>query len=72
MSDGNNGATGTVTAAVAAAAAAAAGIGLLLFGSFSKANEGKTMKAPGQDHRILRKGFEENPAAYFTDLHRKK
>ncbi|CAK7323509.1 unnamed protein product [Dovyalis caffra] len=66
MSDGNNGATGTVTAC------SGSGSGGGSRDRSPAANEGKTMKAPGQDHRILRKGFEENPAAYFTELHRKK
>ncbi|CAK7323502.1 unnamed protein product [Dovyalis caffra] len=29
---------------------------------------GKTMKAPGQSFRILRKAFEANPSAYFKNL----
>ncbi|KAJ6373266.1 hypothetical protein OIU76_027573 [Salix suchowensis] len=30
-----------------------------------------SMKAPGQDFRISRDGFEKNPAGYFSDLHKK-
>ncbi|KAL9338669.1 hypothetical protein Peur_067684 [Populus x canadensis] len=32
---------------------------------------GGSMKAPGQDFRISRDGFEKNPAGYFRDLHKK-
>ncbi|KAI5556089.1 hypothetical protein BDE02_18G011500 [Populus trichocarpa] len=32
---------------------------------------GGSMKAPGQDFRISRDGFEKNAAGYFRDLHKK-
>lgn len=58
-------------------AAAAAGIGLAgyLIGSFFSSGEDeqskKTMKAPGQNTRIIREEFEENPRKYFRDLRKK-
>ncbi|KAL9351285.1 hypothetical protein Peur_053965 [Populus x canadensis] len=37
----------------------------------SGSTEDGTMKAPGQDVRISREGFEKNPAGYFRDLQKK-
>ncbi|CAK7323501.1 unnamed protein product [Dovyalis caffra] len=69
MSDGNNEATGTVTTVVAVVV-----IGLLIYSCCrcrTKTNEGKTMKAPGQDFRIPREEFVENPSGYFRNLRKK-
>ncbi|CAK7325173.1 unnamed protein product [Dovyalis caffra] len=41
-------------------------------GSGSAAAKDGTMKAPGQDIRISREGFEKNPAGYFQELHKKQ
>ncbi|CAI0390522.1 unnamed protein product, partial [Linum tenue] len=58
-------------AAVAGVAAAAYGIASLFSGSESTSTNGKTMKAPGRDARILRDDFERNPSGYFRDLRNK-
>jgi hypothetical protein len=44
---------------------------LVVSGFDSGATEDGTMKAPGQDVRISREGFEKNPAGYFRDLQKK-
>ncbi|XVF03152.1 hypothetical protein REPUB_Repub04eG0236200 [Reevesia pubescens] len=31
----------------------------------------KTMKAPGRNYRIFRDDFEDDPASYFRDLHKR-
>jgi hypothetical protein len=52
-------------------ASKAPAIGATVTGSVTGSGKDGTMKAPGQDVRISRDGFEKNPSGYFHDLHKK-
>ncbi|ERN16298.1 hypothetical protein AMTR_s00063p00203350 [Amborella trichopoda] len=62
--------------------AGVASAGMMLFMGIKKAysayhgneqeEEGKTMKKPGEDGRMLRRDFEENPKDYFLDHRRRQ
>ncbi|KAL3636187.1 hypothetical protein CASFOL_020734 [Castilleja foliolosa] len=58
------------------AAVAVAGVAVLAAWGLSKlfggGSERKMMKAPGQSHYMPRDEFEDDPAAYFRNLHHKK
>ncbi|CAN1127500.1 hypothetical protein LINPERPRIM_LOCUS29666 [Linum perenne] len=71
MGGGKNGSGGGGGSKAAGSGKSGGGAASSSSGGAGKSLGSGTMKAPGADHQILRSDFENNPAGYFQDLHKK-